>query len=157
MNSKPQRTGPVDEQPTSKLQLQLPAIPRERVQANWSLASDLLDRMEHVLQSPTEPDSTPDLGPSIAREDRQYLLSKIVQIRVHLERLRQRLEMRQVSSTVQQVLNAGLLCVYVLFENCRPERFGDAGINIEQTSRYALEEGVAELALQVMNMRARLR
>ncbi len=137
--------------------MKLHDLQQRKLEATVSLVESGLDRVERLLSDYGQKGIVRTFEDTLSAEERAALLEKVYQLRGELHVFAQRFGLQRHPVDIQQVLNAELSSVWVMLENCRPNRMKGYGVEFDPEVRKALEESLERLLSQVIAVRAKLR
>jgi len=119
------------------------------------LAENCLIRMEQLL---APGDAAPSVEPApLFSEDRASLLDRVRGLRSEIEVLTKDLRLERRPVDIHHALNTELTSLWLILENCRPERLREGSGLLRTPAGTALEEGVQKLLVKVIGLRSELR
>lgn len=131
----------------------------QKLNAVQQVATDILSRIGKILEE--NPGAIVDKQTAMLpreQEDKQkYFLEKIARAHRTLNELAGLLQTTSQGASPHDQIREELKVLFVLIESFRPERMVESGLDPGERVQEAIRERVQSLALDIINMRERLK
>lgn len=146
-------------EPNAEPRSQLGEAGRKKLQVIQQLAEEILLRIEQLLHQDPAVVLAKKTGviPREIEDTQDYFLQKVRRIRKSLTELREQFEQHSEPLDRRELIRVELMVLMVLVESYRPERITEAGLKLDEQAREVISERIESLALDILNMRERLK
>jgi len=125
-----------------------------RLEAFHCLAGKTLERVEELLGRRSE---SWRLSPCEIEEWQRYFLVKLQHARGILREMADLLPTSVELPDNRELISTELMVLFILAENCRPERMLESGWKPDEEMQQSIREKIESLGLDIINMRERLK
>jgi hypothetical protein len=126
------------------------------LEATLSRVDEALNRMERLLIAGGQEGVVRKIENTLSPGSNEILLAEVRSLRKMVVSLAQTFRLEPHPLDIRRVLDAEISTMWVLFENCRPERMKGYGQAFAKEAREALEKNVEMLLAQILKLRKRL-
>jgi hypothetical protein len=126
------------------------------LEATLSRVDEALNRMERLLIAGGQEGVVRKIENTLSTGSSEILLAEVRSLRKMVGSLAQTFRLEPHPLDIRRVLDAEISTMWVLFENCRPERMKGYGQAFAKEAREALEKNVEMLLAQILKLRKRL-
>ncbi len=126
------------------------------LEATLSRVDEALNRMERLLIAGGQQGVVRKIENTLSPGSNEILLAEVRSLRKMVVSLAQTFSLEPHPLDIRRVLDAEISTMWVLFENCRPERMKGYGQAFAKEAREALEKNVEMLLAQILKLRRRL-
>ena len=126
------------------------------LEATLSRVDEALNRMERLLFAGGQEGVVRKIENTLSPASSEVLLAEVRSLRKMVASLAQIFSLESHPLDIRRVLDAEISTMWVLFENCRPERMKGYGQAFTKEAREALEKNVDTLLAQVLKLRGQL-
>jgi hypothetical protein len=126
------------------------------LEATLSQADESIHRMEQLLAEGGQDGVVRKIENTLSAESREILLVTVRSLRTLLTSMAQTFSLQPRPLDLRRVLAAEVSHLWVLFENCRPERMKGYGQEFAKDARETLEKNVDALLAEILRLRAQL-
>jgi hypothetical protein len=126
------------------------------LEATLSQTDESIHRMEQLLVDGGQEGVVRKIENTLSKESREALLARVGSLRALLASMAQTFSLQPHPLDIRRVLNAEISTMWVLFENCRPERMKGYGQEFAKEARGALEKCVETLLAEILKLRKQL-
>jgi hypothetical protein len=126
------------------------------LEATLSRVDEALNRMERLLTAGGQEGVIRKIENTLSPGSNEILLAEVRSLRKMVVSLAQTFRLEPHPLDIRRVLDAEISTMWVLFENCRPERMKGYGQAFAKEAREALEKNVEMLLAQILKLRKRL-
>jgi hypothetical protein len=127
------------------------------LEATLCQADESIHRMEQLLTHGGQEGVVRSVESKLSEQARKRLLAGVLSLRALLATMAQTFSLEPRPLDLRRVMHAEISGLWVLFENCRPERMKGYGQEFTQEARAALEQNVEALLAEILSLRAQLR
>jgi len=127
------------------------------LEATLSQAEESIHRMEHLLAEAGQDGVVRKVQCELPEDTRTRLLAGVTSLQELLATMAQSFSLQPHPLDLRRVLNAEISSLWVMFENCRPERMKGYGQEFSPQVREALEKHVEAMLAKILTLRAQLR
>jgi hypothetical protein len=126
------------------------------LEATLSRADESIQRMEQLLITSGQEGAVRKIKGNLSKESRETLLAGFCSLRALLKSMAQTFSLQSHPLDLRRVLHAELSHLWVLFENCRPQRMKGYGQQFAEEARVEIEKNVETLLAEILKLRTQL-
>jgi hypothetical protein len=126
------------------------------LEATLCRADESIHRMERLLLEGGQNGVVRKVENTLSKESREALLARVGSLRALLASMAETFSLQPHPLDLRRVLHAEISHLWVLFENCRPERMKGYGQEFAKGAREALVENVETLLAEILRLRGQL-
>jgi len=126
------------------------------LEATLSRVDEAIHRMERLLVDGGQDGVVRKIENTLPKDSREALLAGIGSLRARLAATAQTFLLEPHALDIRRVLDAEISTMWLLFENCRPERMKGYGQAFAKEAREALEKDVEALLAEILKLRKQL-
>ena len=118
------------------------------------LADSSVQRMERLLTEGGQPGVVRPVEDTLSAEKRRELLEAVETLKRQVNEAAARFDLEKHPLDIHRVLQGEISSLWVIFEDCRPDRMKGYGQIFDPDVKAALEDTVNELTSQTLKIRA---
>jgi hypothetical protein len=126
------------------------------LEATLSRVDEAINRMERLLTDGSQEGVVRKIENTLSPAASEVLLARVRSLREMAGRMAQTFSLQSHPLDIRRVLDAEASTMWVLFENCRPERMKGYGQVFAKEAREALEKNVESLLAETLKLRRAL-